>query len=220
MHVKGELNSEDLIEKVRRGRRCPRIDGQMDYETKLGCGKRERERNRRSKRGETELFRGCNKCESLGEGPGTAVLRTAADGRLAGHVAVGTHAAHGHWAAGDTCCGCALHTGQSGHCGLNRQEANQQNRRELDVPFHPVIVKIVGRVCRGLCFGSHPVRGKHRATHRIRSTISRKAARMHSSLRQHFNRGDGGVTVDRNKGQNQLALRIRLEAGESPDHDV
>jgi len=40
------------------------------------------------------------------------------------------------------------------------------------------------------------------------------------SLRQHFNPSDGGVAVDRNKAQNQLALRIRLQAGKSPDHNV
>jgi hypothetical protein len=35
-----------------------------------------------------------------------------------------------------------LHTGQYGHCGLNRQEADQQKHREFDAPFHPVILKI------------------------------------------------------------------------------
>src|SRR5208282_5180301 len=40
------------------------------------------------------------------------------------------------------------------------------------------------------------------------------------SLRQYFNSGDGGVAVNRDKVQNQLALRIRFQTGESADHDV
>lgn len=69
---------------------------------------------------------------------------------MAGHMAVGTHAAHGHWASGETGCGRALEAGERGHCRLNRQDANKQSRRELDTPFHLLIEKIgVGfvRVC-------------------------------------------------------------------------
>jgi hypothetical protein len=161
MHVKGELDSEDLIEKVGRGRRCPRIDGGLDCETKVGCGKRERWRNRRSDRRKMKFFRHCKRYESLGEGLRTAVLRTTADGRLASHGAVGAHIAHGHWAAGDTGCGRALNAGQSSQCGLNRQETDQQNRRELDAPFHSLILKIVGWIGGGLCFGSHRARNAH-----------------------------------------------------------
>jgi len=198
--VKGELDSEDLIAKVVRGRRRPRIDGQANSKTELCRRDRDRESGWRSDSGKMKLFRNRRRSESLGEGFGTAVLRTVAESRLAGHVAIGTHAVHGHWAAGDTGCGRALNAGQNGECGLNSQETDQQNRRELDAPSHLLIVKIVGWIRGGLCFGSH------------------RAKR--ASLRQHFHPSDGGVAVDRNKVQNQLALRVGLQAGESPDHDV
>src|ERR1039458_10076634 len=121
MHVKGELDSKDLIEKVSRRRRCPPIDGQADGKMELGRGDREWERGRRSKRGKMMFYRRCNKCESLGEGLRTAVLRAVAGGRLARHVAVGTHAVHGHRAAGSTRWMRALHAGQHDQCRLNRE---------------------------------------------------------------------------------------------------
>ena len=40
-----------------------------------------------------------------------------------------------------------------------------------------------------------------------------------SSLRQHFDSAHRSVAFNRNERQQQLALRIRFEAGEPPDHD-
>jgi hypothetical protein len=37
-----------------------------------------------------------------------------------------------------------LNAGQSSQSWLNRQKAGKQNRRELDAPFHLLILKIVG----------------------------------------------------------------------------
>ncbi len=143
VHVKGELDSEDLIEKVSGGRRCPRIDSRADCEPRLYHRYQERQHGRRSERRKMKFYRRCDKFESLGEGLRTAVLRAVACGGHAAHRTIGTHTSH-HWASRDTGCGRALNAGQSGQRGLNRQESGQQDCRELDAPFHLLILKIVG----------------------------------------------------------------------------
>ena len=160
VHVKGELDSEDMIEKVRRRGRSPRIDRRANCKTELGCWKRERERNRRSDRGKMKFYRRCNKCESLGEGLRTAVLRAVACSGHAAHMAIGTHAAH-HWAARDT-----------GWQGCLERKAKRLMRaepprvRSARLPRIGCAVSSADfedsrRFPGGLCFGSHRAQNVH-----------------------------------------------------------
>lgn len=158
MNVRRELDPEDPVEKVRRGRRCPCIDWRRDCKRKLGCGNRERERGWRNEHGEMQLLRRCQRSKNSGEGLRTAVLRTIAGGGVAGHLAIGAHPAHGHRATRCTGNGCTLHTGQNGQSRLNCEKCNHQERCELDAPFHQLILKIRGCFRSGLCFGSHQKR--------------------------------------------------------------
>jgi hypothetical protein len=102
-----------------------------------------------------QLLWRCQRRKNSGEGLRAAVLRAIAGGGLAGHLAIGSHAAHRHGATGQTGNGRALHTRKNGQSGLNREKGDHKNRCELDAPFHLFILKIRGWLRSGLCFGSH-----------------------------------------------------------------